>query len=219
MPVVIPPLGEVFIRCLWLTASKRVYGLMALREEFDAGRGVIIAFWHGRMLLLPPFFERYLFREAHVLISQHRDGELISRAIKGFSLDSIRGSSRRGGKEAMVEMIEKVRAGAIIGITPDGPRGPGEKARRGVIELAHITGAPIFPLTYAASRQKKIDSWDRFVAPAPFSRVVFVIGKPIRVKGDEGREGREKLRIEMERRMIEAGLEAERLAGWNPRGF
>lgn len=214
MPVVIPPVGEVFIRAMWLTSSKEVHGLGPLREELDAGRGIIIAFWHGKMLMLPPFYERYLQRETHVLISQHRDGELISRTISHFSLESVRGSSRRGGREAMEDMVRLVRQGAIVAITPDGPRGPMEIARRGVIELAHITGAPIFPLSYAAGRQKKLNSWDRFVVPAPFSKVVYVVGEPMRVRGDEGIDGQEALRAELEQRMIGIGREAEQLAGW-----
>ena len=214
MPVVVPPIGELLIRAIWLTVKKEVHGFWALWEEMDAGRGVIIAFWHGRMLLLPPFYERYLKREAHVLISQHRDGELIARAISGFGLESIRGSSRRGGRDAMEEMKRRIREGVIIGITPDGPRGPGEKARRGTIELAHLTGAPVFPLSYAASHQKKLSSWDRFVIPAPFSKVVFVLGDPIRLRGDEGLKGRQELTVLLEKRLIEAGIEAERLAGW-----
>lgn len=213
MPIVIPPLGKWLIKFIWLTCKKRVIGLENLNNELGQGQGVIIAFWHGRMFLLPEYYRQYIHREAHVLISQHRDGELITRTIEGFGLMAVRGSSRRGGKEAMEEMKRKIKEGAIIGITPDGPRGPREKARRGVIELAHLTGCAIFPLGFGANKYKRLNSWDRFIVPAPFSKVVFVLGKPMRVSKDAGREEREQLRLELEKRLISVCEQAENLAG------
>lgn len=212
MPVLIPPAGEIFIRTMFLTMRTRAYGLWEPLEILSSGKGIILTFWHGRMLMLPGFFEKWLKHEAYVLISRHGDGELISRAIKRFNADSIRGSSTRGGREAMEEMVRMTNRGVIIAITPDGPRGPMEKARPGAIELAQRTGAPIFPLSYAASRQKRMNSWDRFLVPAPFSNVAFVLGKPIRVKNDESKEGLEQMRQLLERKITEVGDEAERLA-------
>lgn len=212
MPIVIPPIGKWLINFIWLTCRKQTEGLDRLDTELNKGQGVIIAFWHGKMFLLPPYYRRYIHREAHVLISQHRDGEVITRTIEGFGLTAVRGSSRRGGKEAMEEMKRKIKKGAIIGITPDGPRGPREKARRGVIELAYFTGCAIFPLGFGTSSYKKLNSWDRFVVPMPFSKVVFVLGEPIRVGREANREERECLRQELENKLIAVCKEAESLA-------
>lgn len=212
MPIVIPPIGKWLINFIWLTCRKLVTGLDKLEAELSNGNGVIIAFWHGRMFLLPAYYRRYIRREAHVLISQHRDGELITRTIEGFGLMAIRGSSRRGGKEAMEEMKRKIKEGAIIGITPDGPRGPREKARRGVVELAHLTDCAVFPLGFGASRYKRLNSWDRFVVPAPFSKVAFVLGEPMKVGKNADREEREQLRLELENKLIAVCEEAEALA-------
>ena len=105
-----------------------------------------------------------------------------------------------------------LKAGNAIGFTPDGPRGPGEEAKRGVVEIAYMAKATIFPVSYGASRQVKLSTWDKFVIPLPFSRLAFVIGEPIELTGSETREQRDALREELARRLTEAGAKADRLA-------
>ncbi len=213
-PVLAPSLGVWIIRAFGLTMKKEVIELGPLLDELKHGRRVIIAFWHGRMLMLPVFFERYIPLEAHVLIGFHTDAEIISRVIKSFGLFSIRGSSKKGGKSAGLHIVRMLRKGdVILGFTPDGPKGPGEVAKRGLIELAYMSRAVIVPVSYAASRQIKVNSWDKFVIPLPFSRTVFVAGKPLEVTGKETKEEREALRREIERRLIDAGVTAEKAAG------
>jgi len=211
-PAVAPVLGSALIRAISLTMKKEVVGLGPLLDAIENGRHVILAFWHGRMLMLPPFYERYIPWEIHVLISLHADGEIISRAIENFGLPSVRGSSRRGGKAAVVNLFRLLKQGVAVGITPDGPRGPGEVAKKGVIDIAHKTKAVIFPVSYAASRQKKLNTWDKFVIPYPFTRVVYVVGDPLEVKGTETKEEKEQLRVEIERRITETGEKADRFA-------
>jgi len=147
-----------------------------------------------------------------MLISQHTDGEMIARAIDRFGIPTVRGSSRRGGKEVFIDIVKKLKTGRFIGFTPDGPRGPGEIAKHGVIEAAFKAKAIIFPVTYGASRQIKLPTWDKFVIPAPFSTVAFVIGEPIELTGKESAEQREELRLLLEKRMTAIGEEAEKLA-------
>lgn len=124
-------------------------------ETVDAlvreGKPIIIAFWHGRQLMMPL---AYRGQAASILISQHRDGEIIARIMKYFGFGAIRGSSSRGGRQALRQLLAVGRQGQDLVITPDGPRGPACRVQTGVIYLAKLTGFPIVPLTFAGSKKK-----------------------------------------------------------------
>jgi lysophospholipid acyltransferase (LPLAT)-like uncharacterized protein len=123
-------------------------------EQVDAlyreGHRLIIAFWHGRQLMMPL---TYRGTEAHILISQHRDGELIHRIVSRFGFRSVRGSTTRGGATALRDLIRLGRSGVDLVITPDGPKGPRHVAQPGVVQLAQATGLPIVPLTFSCSKK------------------------------------------------------------------
>ena len=127
---------------------------------YRAGQRVIIAFWHARQLMMPLTYRGTL---AHILISQHQDGEIIARIVERFGFKAVRGSSTRGGMEALRELIRLGRAGVDLVVTPDGPRGPAHIAKMGVIQLARASGLPIVPLAFACSKKNcsrvGIDSW------------------------------------------------------------
>ncbi|MBW2056097.1 MAG: lysophospholipid acyltransferase family protein [Deltaproteobacteria bacterium] len=167
---------------------------------------VIMAFWHGRLLVVP-----YLARKRRIaiMISRHRDGELINRAVRFFSIDSVRGSTTRGGIQALRGLIRALKRGSHVAITPDGPRGPRNRAQMGVIMLAAATGRPILPVTYGVSKGKTFKSWDRFLLPYPFCRGVLVWGEPIWVDPEEGQAGFEEKRKILEARLNEMTLEAD----------
>ncbi len=112
---------------------------------------VIIAFWHGRQLMMPL---AYRGKSASILISQHRDGGIIANIMKQFGFDAIRGSTSRGGAQALRQLINVGRQGRDLVVTPDGPRGPACQVQLGVISLAKLTGFPIVPLTFACSKKK-----------------------------------------------------------------
>jgi hypothetical protein len=121
----------------------------------------------------------YTGKGAKVLVSRHRDGEFIHRAMRLFGIGTVRGSSTRGGVPGMKDMIRALERGYDIGITPDGPRGPRYIVQPGVTYLAKVTGHPIVPLSFSASRRKIFNSWDRFLVPCPFSRGVYIYGDPV----------------------------------------
>lgn len=146
-----------------------------------------------------------------MLISQHRDGEFISRTVKLFGVDSIRGSTTRGGFSALREMIRVFRKGSDIAITPDGPQGPRHVVQGGILQLARETEAPILPVTYSASRKKIFRSWDQFVLPLPFSKVVYIWGEPLFVPRDIGKEELEEKRLLLQERLKQITEEADRL--------
>lgn len=143
------------------------------------GERIIVAFWHGRLLMMPFV---YPGTPGAILISQHRDGEYISRTAAAFSYHVIRGSATRGGVRAFKQMIRALKEGLNLVITPDGPKGPRGRVKSGVIELAKLTGAPIVPVTFSSARRRFLKSWDAFLLPLPFSRAVYIWGEPIYVE-------------------------------------
>jgi lysophospholipid acyltransferase (LPLAT)-like uncharacterized protein len=172
--------------------------LETLTQNRDEEPPSIIAFWHSRLLMMPLLLRS---RRVTMLISQHRDGELISRAVSLFPVDFVRGSTTRGGTQALRGLVRALKKGSHVAITPDGPRGPRNLAQRGAISLAAGSGRAIVPVTFGASKKKIFNSWDRFLLPYPFSRGVFIWGEPIWVEPREGEAGFEEKRKILEIRL------------------
>jgi lysophospholipid acyltransferase (LPLAT)-like uncharacterized protein len=135
----------------------------------------IYAFWHENMLLLAYHYAR---PNVHVLISQHADGELIAEVCRHLGFATVRGSTTRGGADAVRRML---RLSAHVAITPDGPRGPRRKVQQGLVYLAARTGLPIAPVGIGFRKPWRAGSWDRFALPRPWSRAVCVTAEPIEV--------------------------------------
>jgi lysophospholipid acyltransferase (LPLAT)-like uncharacterized protein len=196
-----------FIRGLRATVRLRHHGDAALRDQERRGEHFILAFWHRHLLLMP-----YSYRGGRisVLVSQSRDGELIARTVARLGIDSSRGSSSRGGAAGLRSLLRKAEAGYDIAFTPDGPRGPVGVVQPGVILAAAATGWPVWPVALAATRCRRLKSWDRFVVPLPIATVHFVYGDPLRVerRGDPAEAAGE-----LKRRLDAAEAEAERRAG------
>ena len=167
----------------------------AVNPLWRAGTPAIYVVWHGRILLLP-----YLYgsRHAHVLASRSRDGELVTRFARRFGLEVVRGSSSRGGAEALRLLARSLGGGRDVVVVPDGPRGPREMVKAGVVTLARISGAPIVAMALGASAEWRLSSWDEFRIPKPFTRCVVRFGDPIRVSGTAGRAAAEASRKEVE---------------------
>jgi len=189
-----PVLGAIALRLLVATLRVR-------REEatvaplWAARTPLIYAMWHGRLLLLPCLYGR---RGAHTLTSRSRDGEIVARWIRRFGLVPVRGSSSRGGADAVRLLARAIQAGREVVVVPDGPRGPREVLKPGVIALARLSGAPIVPVAVGASREWRVHSWDEFRIPRPFARCVVRFGEPIHVARAADRAGAEAARKEVE---------------------
>lgn len=194
------------IRGLRATVRLHHHGDGEQRRREAAGERFILAFWHRHLLLMPYC---YRGRRVSALVSRHRDGELVARTMARLGIESSRGSTTRGGVPGMRGLLRKARQGYDLAITPDGPRGPAGKVQPGVIAAAAATGLPIQPVALAASRCRRLRSWDRFVVPLPFAAVHFVYGEPLAV----GRkEPIEPAAAELEARLDAAEAAAERFA-------
>jgi lysophospholipid acyltransferase (LPLAT)-like uncharacterized protein len=156
----LPPVGASVIRCIGRTMRLDTRGHEPVDALHRQGRPIILAFWHAQQLMIP---FGYRGPGSHVLISQHGDGEIIARIIARFGHAAVRGSSTRGGSGALRAMIRLGRAGQDLVVTPDGPKGPRQVAKPGVVQLAKATGLPIVPLAFACSKKNSsragIVSW------------------------------------------------------------
>ena len=177
--------------------------------RLDRGERCILALWHSRLL---PLAYTHRNRSIAVLISRHRDGELIARILARLGSLAARGSSTRGGEEGIREMLRHAEEGRLLAITPDGPRGPSLQVKPGIVYLASRTGFPVLPLAAGASSAWVLDSWDRFRIPKPFARVVVAYGAPIHVPPRLADEEVEVWRMRIEGAMRELVDEVDRLA-------
>ena len=169
------------------------------------------AFWHGRMLMIPLAWAR--MAPMNMLISAHRDGRIIADAVAYFGIDAIAGSTRRGGSAALRNMLKKLREGACVAITPDGPRGPAMRVTTGIVNAARLAQAPIVPITYATSRRRILGTWDRFHVALPFGRGIFLWGEPIEIAAEADDVEIERIRRLVETRMVAMVEEADRHVG------
>lgn len=200
-----------YIRLVFATNRWQVEGGERPRRLRASGRSFILAFWHGRLLMIPMAWQR--LAPMHMLISAHADGRIIADAVTYFGVQSIAGSTRRGGSAALRAMLRHLQAGECVGITPDGPRGPAMIASAGIVDLARLAGVPIVPITYATSRRWLLASWDRFHLALPFGRGVFLWGEPIEVPAELDAAGAEAARRLVETRMNDMVRDADRRVG------
>jgi lysophospholipid acyltransferase (LPLAT)-like uncharacterized protein len=188
--------GAALIRLLG-----RTWRIHTLDEHFlEAARKispvVIHAFWHGRMLALS---YRYRDSSVHLLASEHRDGELMGQTIRFLGYGHVRGSSTRGGARAILQLVDKLRAGYDLGITVDGPKGPPYVFKPGSLQISKLSGCAIIPITASSKRHWSGSSWDAFEVPMPFTKVLIRYGEPVSVSPDASPEELEEKRLEVER--------------------
>jgi lysophospholipid acyltransferase (LPLAT)-like uncharacterized protein len=178
-------LAALLIR-LWMSTMRlRVVSADGQSHPVDpASLRYIYAFWHEA--LLAPLIKR---PKARVLISQHADGELIAQVCQFVGIGVVRGSTARGGSQALMEMIRGGAGDRHLAITPDGPRGPRREFKPGIVMVASQTGMAIVPIGIGFTRAWRAASWDHFAVPVPFTTIAAVIGEPIAVPADLDRGG------------------------------
>lgn len=181
-------LGLLLLRVLASTWRVRAVNADAYQEMRRRGKPFVFAFWHGEML---PLLWRHRAEGVSVLISLHKDGEIIARICQALGLRTVRGSTTRGGGRALLGLVRELEAGYEIAVTPDGPKGPRHHFAPGALMAAQRAGAPVIPMAVHASSAWHLRSWDRFTIPKPFARVRVVYGDPTYVAGSTPREATE----------------------------
>ena len=161
----------------WLHAMLQIEVLAAANiDQFWARKEhVIISFWHDQLFMM---VKGYHGPGARILISASKDGELISRTMRYFGQDSVRGSSSRGGRAAFKHLLTIAKQPFDLVITPDGPKGPRHQVKDGLIQLARLSGRPVVPMAFACSRGHRFKSWDRFLLPYPWGKGIYCFGEP-----------------------------------------
>ena len=158
------------------------------------GKPHVVAFWHERLPLMPILWvlvrqrRRAPLGRVHVLVSHHRDGRFIGAVIRYFQMEVVLGSSSRGGAAGVRRLLDLLEKGDLVGITPDGPRGPSRHIAAGVAQLAALSGVPVLPCAAQTSRRRVLRSWDRMVIPYPFGRGVMVCRPLIAVAREDWRD-------------------------------
>ena len=147
-----------------------------MQELAHSGHGLVIAVWHG-YTLLPVYYCR---RDGlWALTSLSRDGELLTRILRGLGYNILRGSTRRGGIRAALSACREIENGCTLAITPDGPLGPALKVQAGTVFIAKKTGCPVIPLGVAVHPGLRAPTWDRYLLPCPFARCALFFGEPV----------------------------------------
>jgi lysophospholipid acyltransferase (LPLAT)-like uncharacterized protein len=181
-------LGAAVIRVLAATWRYRVENDQELHAARSAGRRVIFIPWHGELL---PLIWHHRSQNIALVVSEHRDGEIIARIAETLGYATVRGSSSRGGSRALIGLMRELEAGRDAAVTPDGPRGPAHVFAPGAAIAAQRTGALLVPIRAAASRAWRLKSWDRFLIPKPFARVTVRYGPLTPVVASSPREAAE----------------------------
>lgn len=187
--------GGALLRSVRASLSTALINRDVARAYCVRGRKIGIgAFWHAHLIPIAGFC---VDLNAVVMVSRSRDGELIARAVERTPLSTVRGSSSRGGREALDELIDAVRGGRPGAFACDGPKGPPREVKMGVVVAAKRTGAPIIPIAFAAARALRLRSWDRTVIPVPGTRAAFAFGDPIPVPPDASDADCDRIRGEL----------------------
>ena len=179
------PLGALVVRLLAWTWRIRVVNPEAIEPLRRANAPYVFACWHGQML---PLLWVHRGQGIAILVSEHRDGEIITRIARTIGFNAVRGSTTRGGGRALLGLVAELQRGNVVAVTPDGPRGPAGSFAPGALVAAQRAGVPLLTVGAYASRAWTLGSWDRFMIPKPFARVRVAYGGPARVAGASPRD-------------------------------
>ena len=160
-----------FQTSIWFTKNSEI-----VEKHIKKNKSFIVCFWHNR-LLMTVFCWKWS-KEFRMLISGHADGKIISNAISYFGIQTITGSSRKNNLSSLKEILKQIDNGSVIGITPDGPRGPNGKVKDGLISLLKKTNVSVLPLSYSAKFKFTLKTWDKFIFVTPLNKFVAVWGNP-----------------------------------------
>lgn len=181
----------VVVRALCATVRLRIEREAEMDEVLKQASGGMFVTWHGTLTLC---VDHYRGRGYYAMVSQSRDGDLLSEYFRYGGMRVVRGSTKRGGAVAARQAVNLLKQGGVLAFTPDGPRGPSGVAQPGGAYFAMKSGRPIIPIGVAARPSKRLGTWDAHLVPFPFSRAHWVYGDPIWVReGDDLEAARQKL--------------------------
>lgn len=183
---------------LFSTCRVRVHGQKYWDRIEESAEPVVASVWHYTL-----FYVLYFMRKKGVvaMVSASRDGEFVNRIVRGMGYETVRGSRKKGGVQAIKSMIREVRSGKNAAIVADGSQGPARIVQAGCIVLASRAKVPILPMLWSCSRYKRFGSWDGTALPLPFSRIDYFFGEPLDVPAKLKSDGIEEYRLLLEQRL------------------
>lgn len=200
-------------RLYYFTCRLTVVNDAPVFRRLSRGEKVIVSIWHQRILAVFPYALRFSSYLPSVMISRSRDGELASQLFACMNFRPVRGSSSRGGKEALSSLIEDLKSHPAVHVV-DGPRGPRGIIKPGLVTLGQISQVPIYPISVSANRAWVLKSWDRCLIPKPFSRITISLEAPISVPQELDAENFERVRLEIQNRMLLSQIRQDASCGW-----
>ena len=190
---VLPYILYLLIKLIYLTNRKTFH-----HPKLNENEAFIFVAWHGDLVSCPVnYFNARPNGKVKTMISQSKDGEIISKVYSVFGIESIRGSSSKGATKALISTIKEIKSGNDVALTPDGPRGPRFSIADGVIAIAQKSGAKIVVLNSQPSKYWQFNSWDKFVLPKPFGRIDFYMSEPYDIVNLEFEEARDFIKNKM----------------------
>jgi len=208
------PLAYFLVRLYLLSVRVRVLNEDSVFEYLKTGKKGIGAVWHQRFLGVLGYAKKFSKLSPAVIISLSKDGEWVSQVAKRFGFRPIRGSSSRGGTEAFQSMVQYLAENQAAIHIVDGPQGPKGIVKAGLIRMAQLSQAAIFPIYISVNRAWINRSWDHFLIPKPFSQVLLRWGEPIFLPENMDAETSEATRLEVEKIMIHGHARDDLEWGW-----
>jgi lysophospholipid acyltransferase (LPLAT)-like uncharacterized protein len=208
------PCAHYLIRVYFTLIRIRAINEDIIFNHLEGGKKAIVAIWHQRIILILSYAKRFGSYRPSVMISQSRDGETIARIAKRLNFRPVRGSSSRGGKEALGIMIADLAQHPLAAHVLDGPRGPRGVIKPGLIVMAQSSGVPVLPVYISVDKAWVLNSWDRTLIPKPFSTITVRWGDPIYVPEMPGEETFESTRKQIEQNMKENQIRDDAERGW-----
>jgi lysophospholipid acyltransferase (LPLAT)-like uncharacterized protein len=157
------------MRVVWYTTRKTFHGISDIGKQQH-----VCVTWHGELFMSPQAYRKiHKKHPASAIVSSHFDGALIAGTLEFFNIRALRGSTRKGAKQVLLQAFKSIKSGEEVLITPDGPKGPRYTMSDGAIGIALKSKLPIFIMNFQAQNYWQLNSWDRFVIPKPFTKVDF----------------------------------------------
>ncbi|MBN1783832.1 MAG: DUF374 domain-containing protein [Alphaproteobacteria bacterium] len=186
------------VRLLSCTYRFEIIGIENIKAFTDKNKPVLITLWHGRSMVLPYFWSKNFKKKSGAAVfSDHKDGRLMRSICAHFGVKPIIGSSKKKGAMAARGIIEALKSGTSVAMTPDGPTGP--RMRLTTDSLLFFAGrlnVPLISFTPSSSNAKILGSWDRYMIHRPFAKVRIKIGEPVWIKKEQAEDHETKVRIE-----------------------
>lgn len=191
--VVVPFIFQLYVKFVYLT-SKKVFH----HAKIDPNKPMVVAFWHGELLMQPHNYHKLRPNSIlNAIISQHKDGEIITRIVNYLGVKGIRGSSSKGGAKALIGTIKTIKSGHDVAITPDGPRGPRFSVADGIVAISKKSNADIVIFNCKPSKYWQMNSWDKFIVPKPFGTLEFFIQEPLNIRDLDNEKAKEIIKEKM----------------------